>query len=225
MNISRISDVADRADGHRRFVVNLTERGADDIILKSCEVLSHSFRNRVSFSAQMRCSEIFHEQISTAIDECLQGLGEGHQVLSLPSLVVELPGLIMAGAHVIASAEEDGVRAIIVRFRISVGSMAHAFLQDVGFGAGLEETTRELSAQVLSEIAMPLLNVLAASDTGLVDSERAIGVLGQQLSERVHEIRFNIEMVKRFTEQLERDRNGARVGFIEFQSNENLTSN
>ncbi|AUQ58590.1 hypothetical protein PhaeoP30_01673 [Phaeobacter inhibens] len=207
MNVVAMTDSTETGEDQQRFIVNLMAEKGETPYVRSCEVVSSAFRNRTSFVNTMPLEEVFCDSIAEGLNDCVNLLSGETQVISLPSLILEVPGLVLAGAHVLATVNDDGSQSIIIRFRISLGGIGYAFRPDVGFGAGLEDLTREVSAQVLTDLALPLLNVLSATEAGLVDAESAIGSLSQQLADRVHEIRFQIELVKRYTDGLERQRN------------------
>ncbi|UWR78012.1 hypothetical protein K4L04_08770 [Phaeobacter inhibens] len=207
MNVVAMTDSTETGEDQRRFIVNLMSEKGETPYVRSCEVVSSAFRNRTSFVNTMRLEEVFCASIAEGLNDCVNMLSGETQVISLPSLILEVPGLVLAGAHILTTVNDDGSQSIIIRFRISLGGIGYAFRPDVGFGAGLEDLTREVSAQVLTDLALPLLNVLSATEAGLVDAESAIGSLSQQLADRVHEIRFQIELVKRYTDGLERQRN------------------
>ncbi|UWR90140.1 hypothetical protein K4L01_08420 [Phaeobacter inhibens] len=215
MNVVAMTDSTETGEDQRRFIVNLMSEKGETPYVRSCEVVSSAFRNRTSFVNTMPLEEVFCDSIAEGLNDCVNMLSGETQVISLPSLILEVPGLVLAGAHILTTVNDDGSQSIIIRFRISLGGIGYAFRPDVGFGAGLEDLTREVSAQVLTDLALPLLNVLSATEAGLVDAESAIGSLSQQLADRVHEIRFQIELVKRYTDGLERQRNnpqGADAG-------------
>ncbi|UWR94021.1 hypothetical protein K4K96_08175 [Phaeobacter inhibens] len=207
MNVVAMTDSIETGEDQRRFIVNLMSEKGETPYVRSCEVVSSAFRNRTSFVNTMPLEEVFCASIAEGLNDCVNMLSGETQVISLPSLILEVPGLVLAGAHILTTVNDDGSQSIIIRFRISLGGIGYAFRPDVGFGAGLEDLTREVSAQVLTDLALPLLNVLSATEAGLVDAESAIGSLSQQLADRVHEIRFQIELVKRYTDGLERQRN------------------
>ncbi|KXF89688.1 hypothetical protein K4F84_08225 [Phaeobacter inhibens] len=207
MNVVAMTDSTETGEDQRRFIVNLMSEKGETPYVRSCEVVSSAFRNRTSFVNTMPLEEVFCDSIAEGLNDCVNMLSGETQVISLPSLILEVPGLVLAGAHILTTVNDDGSQSIIIRFRISLGGIGYAFRPDVGFGAGLEDLTREVSAQVLTDLALPLLNVLSATEAGLVDAESAIGSLSQQLADRVHEIRFQIELVKRYTDGLERQRN------------------
>ncbi|MBQ4806991.1 hypothetical protein J4717_05860 [Phaeobacter sp. HS012] len=210
MNVVAMTDSTETGEDQQRFIVNLMAEKGETPYVRSCEVVSSAFRNRTSFVNTMPLEEVFCDPIAEGLNDCVNLLSGETQVISLPSLILEVPGLVLAGAHVLATVNDDGSQSIIIRFRISLGGIGYAFRPDVGFGAGLEDLTREVSAQVLTDLALPLLNVLSATEAGLVDAESAIGSLSQQLADRVHEIRFQIELVKRYTDGLERQRNNPK---------------
>ncbi|UWR86013.1 hypothetical protein K4L05_08045 [Phaeobacter inhibens] len=207
MNVVAMTDSTETGEDQRRFIVNLMAEKGETPYVRSCEVVSSAFRNRTSFVNTMPLEEVFCDSIAEGLNDCVNMLSGETQVISLPSLILEVPGLVLAGAHILTTVNDDGSQSIIIRFRISLGGIGYAFRPDVGFGAGLEDLTREVSAQVLTDLALPLLNVLSATEAGLVDAESAIGSLSQQLADRVHEIRFQIELVKRYNDGLERQRN------------------
>ncbi|ATG39661.1 hypothetical protein PhaeoP14_01559 [Phaeobacter piscinae] len=224
MNVVTMTDSSEAGEDQRRFIVNLIADQGEAPHVRSCEVVSPAFRNRTSFVNTMPLDEVFCDAIADGLTDCVNMLSGETQVISLPSLILEVPGLVLAGAHVLSTVDEDGSQSIIIRFRCSVGGIGYAFRPDVGFGAGLEDLTREVSAQVLTDLALPLLNVLSATEDGLVDAESAIGSLSQQLADRVHEIRFQIELVKRYTDGLERQRRSSQSAEAMREQPRHLTS-
>jgi len=191
-------------DGPRRFIVNMMARGDGAPEIRSCEIVGKRFRNRTSFRKNAQIDDVFIEVIASGLQDCLSKLSGGNEVIALPSFVLQVPGLLLAGAHIMMKKVTNGTHNIIVRFRFFLGGINRAFLPNIGFDQPVKDHNTHLSTAVLSEIAMPLLNICAAAETGLMNAGQGLQKFGSNLAERSHEIRFQIELVRRYVEQQER---------------------
>ena len=182
----------------RRFIVTLWAEPRERAYVRSCEIYGESFRNRTSFSKQTRLADVFCDPFARALEACLERLSMETQVLVLPGFVVELPGLTIRGAHVIATKVKEGQVNIIMRFGSFLGGINRAFRETLGFDNHSADEHEAIGARVLEDIASPLLDICNAAELGMSDSVEKLGAFGRRVCARSHEIRFRVELLKRF---------------------------
>lgn len=186
------------AESVRRFIITMWAEPDQNAYVRSCEIYGANFRNRTSFSKDTLLEHVFCLRFAAALRGCLDQLSMKTQVLSLPSFLVELPGLTIRGAHVIATKVKDGPLNIIIRFGSFLGGINYAFRNTIGFDNSISGEHQELSARILEDIASPLLDICNAAETGLSDAVDKLGAFGRNVCARSHEIRFRVELLKRF---------------------------
>ncbi|RPE71444.1 hypothetical protein EDD53_0563 [Pacificibacter maritimus] len=195
----------------QKFIVNLAIAEDEVPYVKSCEVINGTFRNRTSFSRDFVIDKIFTQKVALGIQHCIDKLTQKNEVVSLPTYVVEAEKIVLAGANVISRANDQNGANIILRFNLFLGSISGAFNPEIGFQNSLEGPTDAVSMEILSDIAMPLLNLCIAVETGdALDARRAQKFL-DTLSDRSYEIKFQIELIKRFVENNERGLNDVEL--------------
>lgn len=180
----------------RKLVVTLAREGQEQIAVRSCEVIDQGFRNRTSFGRTAPLETVFVREVSEAMDRCLSGLSGRSEVLSFPEMVIQTPGLLLAGLHVMVTRVEEGVLNIICRFGALIGGVNHVFHPAIGFDSNAGSEVDRLSAQVFSDLVLPLCNLCQKAQ---LDD----GSDGGSLSEMRlywHELQFQVELLKRFVE-------------------------
>lgn len=182
----------------RRFIITMWAEPDQSAYVRSCEVYGANFRNRTSFNKDTGLEQVFCLRFAAALRECLEGLSMKSQVISLPSFLVELPGLTIRGAHVIATKVKDGPLNIIIRFGSFLGGINYAFRNSLGFDNSVSDEHEALGARILEDIASPLLDICNAAETGLSDAVEKLGAFGRGVCARSHEVRFRVELLKRF---------------------------
>lgn len=194
----------DQNTTRRRFMITLTTTGDDDTAVRSCEVVGPTFRNRTSFGTHSNINDVFVPHLAKSLDDCMARLNGETEVISLSDYHIEIRGLTLAGATVIATKVGEGALHVIIRFQMFIGGVNNAFLQGVGFIEDLDTEADRLSTMVLSELAMPIVNLCEAIRTGVTNGEdnwAKLDKLGRKLSETSHEISFQIELLKRFVQR------------------------
>ncbi|MEM9576232.1 MAG: hypothetical protein AAF999_04365 [Pseudomonadota bacterium] len=184
------SDLSDRT-----LTFNLTLNEDSTVSIRSCEVLGRAFRNRVSFSSNRTIDDVLVPRLSHAITSCLRTLPDGAHVLSLPDFLVELPGLVLSGVHVMVLEAKDGLRNAILRFKEFMGTINSAFHQDIGFHEPYSNHSEKLAVNVLAEVCLPILNLCRSFEelNFGTDRQRAL-----EISDRAREFEFQTELLKRF---------------------------
>lgn len=188
----------------RRFVVNLQVREKGSPQVRSCEVMGNSYRNRTTFQGRCGVDDVFEENVAKGLEECLKRLSLDAEVVSLPDFFIETPGLILAGAHIMSSIAPDGMVAIILRFQLMIGGVACAFKSDIGVEKPVLDPRERLATLILSDISLPLLDICAAAETDLMSDTETFNRFARELAERSHEIRFQVELVKRYIAGMDR---------------------
>lgn len=189
----------------RKFIVNLLSLAGDEPKLRSCEVTQSHVRNRTSFTKETSLRDVFSDEIAAGLEYCLSKLSQADtEIISLPSLVLEVPGIVLGGAQVLANNRPDGSINIIIRFKFFFGGINRAFKHDVGFGDTIDDYNARISALVLADIAMPILNLCNAAQAGMFDADQNVRVFVKKMSEKSNDIQFQIELIKRYVDGLER---------------------
>lgn len=193
----------------RTLTLNLTLKPADVVSVRSCEVIGRNFRNRVSFQETSELEDILVDRLTDAIKSSLKTLSEGAQVLSLPDFLVELPGLALAGAHVMVMEAKDGMRNAIFRFNDFLGTVNNAFKLDIGFSEPYATHSEKLAVNILEEICLPILNLCRAFDILNTTQDRAFA---KAISDKAMEFEFQTELLKRFVSNAGVERGNAERG-------------
>lgn len=184
--------------GNHRFVVNLVGRAGQPVEVRSCEVISPQHRNRFSFPMAISIDDVFVSDVGRGITQCLAALSDKTEVVSLPTVSIEIPGLTLAMAHLITTKAEDGSLAIILRFKMLLGSVTYAFQPTLGIDSSVADHTAHTSALVLTDIVMPLLDLCSAAEAGALQTNDDFTSFLDTLVARSAEVRFQAELIKRF---------------------------
>lgn len=200
MHVSADARTQDASVSARKFVVNLTILDGNEPEVRSCEIIGRNYRNRTSFGDKTRLDDVFVKAVSDGLTKCLSKMSNDTEVVSLPDFVVETPGLTLAGAHMMVSKGDDGTLHIIFRFRFFLGGINRVFHRNIGFDGDISDENSRLSALVLADLALPILNFCEAAKAGMMTHEAPISGFVNKLAEQSHEISFQIELVKRFIE-------------------------
>lgn len=184
------SDISERV-----LTLNLALAEDKTVTLRSCEVLGRGFRNRVSFQNRSEIETILVARLAHSLQKCLAGLPDGAQVLALPEFLVELPGLVLSGAHLLVMELKNGARNAIFRVLNFMGAANNAFQQDIGFQEPYSNHAERLAINVLSDICLPLLNMCREMEYAQVEARDH---LPTGFAERAHEFEFQTELLKRF---------------------------
>ena len=179
----------------RTLTLNLTLKTPQQVTVRSCEVIGRNFRNRVSFQESSHLDDVLVARLTEAIKSSLKTLAGGAQVLSLPDFLVELPGLALAGAHVMVMEAKDGVRNAIFRFTEFMGTINNAFKLDIGFSEPYATHSERLAISVLEEICLPILNLCRAFDMLNMTQDQ---MFAKAVSDKAMEFEFQTELLKRF---------------------------
>ncbi len=184
------SDLSDRT-----LTFNLTLNDDTTVSLRSCEVLGRTFRNRVSFNSTKMIDDVLVARLANAITSCLRTLPDGAHVLSLPEFLVELPGLVLSGVHVMVMEAKGGLRNAILRFKEFMGSVNSAFRHDIGFHEPYSNHSEKLAVNVLAEVCLPILNLCRSFEELNFGNDRQRAL---EISDRAREFEFQTELLKRF---------------------------
>jgi hypothetical protein len=184
------------------FVVTMWVEQCGDVFVRSCEIIGDQFRNRTSFGDRPRLENTFSERMAREIGICVRKLSMQTEVLALPSLQIQLPGLSLSGARLVATRLTNGTVNVILRFKSFFGKINAAFRNNLGFDTRLDHVNSVLATKVLDDIALPLLNICTALDQDpAADPSSRMAKITRHLSAHSHEIRFQVELLKRFVTQ------------------------
>lgn len=198
MQLVATSDkIATLAEGHR-FVVNLRARGSDPVEVRSCEVMGAAHRNRFTFPKTVSVSDVFVGAVAEGVQDCLAALSNTTEVVSLPSVMIEIPGLSLARVNIMSNQTDDGTLGIILRFRTVLGGIGHAFNAGLGIEDSVQDYASHMSALVLTDLVLPMLDLCESAQSGILKSTDNVTAVMDTLIERSHELRFQAELIKRF---------------------------
>lgn len=179
----------------RIFTLNLALTENRTVSVRSVEVLGRGFRNRLSFQDRSDLDSILVARLAHSVRKCLATIPDGAHVLSMPEFLVELPGLVLSGVHILIMELKDGVRNAIFRVKEFMGSLNSAFNQDIGFHEPSSDHAERLATNVLADICLPLLNMCREMEYAQVDKRDH---LPNGFADRAKEFEFQTELLKRF---------------------------
>jgi hypothetical protein len=182
----------------RRLVFKLTRDLNGELTVLACEVLGTSFTNRTLFHTINKPKDVLTEELAQHICEIVSTIGTGHQVVSRPEYVIEKSGLTLSVLHVIAAEMRDGVQHLIVRFKTFIGSLGHILAPKIGFEPSLANTQERVALDVLSEIAMPIMDLCTYSMLSSEQQDPQMAKVHANLQEKARDLAINIELLKRF---------------------------
>lgn len=190
--------------GERRFNVNLVmSEGTGTVQVRSCEITDNALRNRTSFSEFCDLHSVFVSRFADFLETCLASLSGDKEAFVLPTTVIELPGLSLARLQIMVSAMADGCKSIRLGFQTVIGGINNVFQPNVRFNTTVGDQNAQMSAKVLSDIAMPLLNLLSVKDSAAAKADGMMDVFLRKIADRSDELIFQIELLKRFVSQQE----------------------
>ncbi len=115
--------------------------------------------------------------------------------MSLPDFLIELPGLVLSGAHVMVMETKEGVRNAIMRFKEFMGAVNNAFRADIGFHQPYANHSEKLAINVLAEVCLPILNLCRNFEELNFSNDRGKAL---NIADRAREFEFQTELLKRF---------------------------
>ena len=181
----------------RTITLTLNLRTEDMVSVRSCEVVGRWFRNRVSFQEHRSIDDVLVFGLAAAIRSCLNRVPESAHVLALPDFLVEIPGLVLSGVHVMEMEAQEGTRSAILRFQEFTGAINNAFCLDIGFQEPCQTQAEKLAVNVLEDICMPILDLCRTlQDKSTNRANEAFG----RLADHAHEFEFQIELLKRYVQ-------------------------
>ena len=187
--------------GSHRFIINLTAKKDHTAEVRACEVIGAHHRNRFTFPSKVNIEDVFIDHVADEINNCLSSLSRTTEVVSLPTVTIETPGLTLAKAHLMTTLSEDGTLGIILRFKVVLGGISLAFRPELGIEDSVADHTSHMSALVLTDIVMPLLDLCAGAEAGVLVNSKAFDDFMDTLIERSTDVRFQAELIKRFVAQ------------------------
>lgn len=174
-------------------------------LLRSIELYLDQGRNRTSFTRLRRLDEVFEPGIATRLLAEIKKLTPQARAVSLPDQVFEAKGVVLAGLHLMCTYAKDGTGSLIVRFKKLIGNMQHALREGFGFGEPVAEVADHTALKVLTDISMPLLDICSYAEGEARKEAAGENSHLRALVDRAGEIRFQVELIKRYIDGLERD--------------------
>lgn len=205
MSFASENEISKIEDNVHRFVLNLASDGSSQLDVRSCEVIGPNYRNRYLFPKHSALEDVLVGEMVDGVHAALDALSSGAEVVSLPSMVVEMPGLSLAKAQIITSKVETKGLNILLRFRLLIGDINRAFRPEVGMDASVSDNNTHIASLVLTDIVMPILDLCAAAEAGQVDRAAQLDGFLRTLQSRADDVRFQAELIKRFVANSKKD--------------------
>lgn len=187
----------------RSFVIRLMMQEDGTTRVPSCELVDPKYRNKISFREDLPPEQIFVATIANTLRSHLNKLSMTTEVWSLPSLSIEIPGLTLAGAHLMMTHTPGGDLSIIFRFSFYYGEIDCAFLEGIGFTRDSGAQSERLAVEVLSDLALPLMNICHSAAQLEHQPQIPFNKFGRDLAARAEELQMQINLVRRFIERRE----------------------
>lgn len=203
MKFDSNEDQQEVTGGARRFLINIVVPTRGSAEVRSCEVAGKKWRNRTSFTNARTIEDVFSARIADALYRLLGKISAKTRVLSLPDLAIETEGLVLGSVHMITNFAEHGSAVVIMRFKHLIGGIQNAFASAFGLSSPAVDTRDDLALDVLADISLPLLDLCNFSETGAFDGTAQDNPLFKRLAMRAGEIRFQVELIKRYLDGLE----------------------
>lgn len=183
----------------RRLVLKLEKRRDRTIHVLACEIAGPNFTNRTLFHGESQIATVLNPELAEAVFDKLAEVGPQHQVLSIPGFLLEMPGLTLSCMHIMVSEERDESQKIMVRFQTFLGSLGKVLRAKVGFDTAVVSNQEKIAIQVLSDIALPLLNLCRLPEmANISEKEGRVEEIRRLLADRADEVAFHVELLKRF---------------------------
>ncbi|PUB11582.1 hypothetical protein [Yoonia sediminilitoris] len=197
------SSIFDYSMSSQRLVVALQITSNEAARVVSCTFDGRNFQNSTVFDEAATIDGVFAGDIAKAFCDCIAGLAYESQVIALPDIRIETEGVTLSDLTIITKQGLSGTLDVALRFRQFVGGFSPLFTAQTGFGSNLDDHTSRLSAVVLSDLAMPILNLCEALDEPLNDAGPSFARFAQTLARHSHEVKLQIELLKRFAARSE----------------------
>lgn len=198
MNLVSQTEKISTIGGSQRLVLNLMSRAGRAIEVRSCEVIGAHHRNRFTFPNRVGVEDVFVDLIAHGINQCLTALSDTTEVVSLPSVALEVPGLTLSRVNLITTKSDDGSMGIILRFKMLLGGIARAFRPELGIEDSVQDHASHMSALVLNDIVLPLLDLCELVQSESEQGNENFNAAMDRLIERSADVRFQAELIKRY---------------------------
>ena len=185
-----------------RLVLNLFRDQNGSYAVKCCEVIGAGFNNRTTFGTRNHIEDVVDDRLAASILNELEDVGPDHRVISLPNFALELPGLLLAHAHVIVSAATSRGQAILVRFRHVVGSIGKALKLDIGLSETPVRDSERMVSEFLQDLALPLLELLRPISNQPSMAFNEAPAAFEHVAARAKEVEVHIELLRRYSNSL-----------------------
>ncbi len=181
-----------------RFVISMNRSKEGDLQVQACEISCAEFINRTGFDKQPSLQDVFIPSFVEKIKALLEPVGTQAEVLSFPEKVIQIPGLILAKAHVMITEMRDSAQMIILRFMHFFGGANRLFLKDVGLDDSIARRSEEIALDITSQLALPILDIVNALSRDLKDIGAKTWPVQVQLNDKASQFEQQIELIKRF---------------------------
>jgi len=190
-------------DAGRRLVINMTMQEDRSVEVRACEILCQGFRHRTSFQETLTTTDVFAKGFANVLDDLIGRLSGNTEIISLPTFCVQNEEVTVAGAQLISKAVDGEGVHIILRFKVFMGPLDGILQIPLQASDGTRAMSAHLAANVLSDIALPLLNLSEFMRDAESHDPKVVADLAKRMSERIPDLVFQIELLKRFSIQVD----------------------
>lgn len=177
----------------RRLVGAKLQAWTIEGLTTSCQ----GFRWNLSYAASEVFADVMHPELVARLYDYLPKDG-APRVLSAFDFVLDLPNLVIGRLMMTGLEVRDGVQRVRIAFQRVMGDLCGLFRSNRAPDI-MKEANNALATRVLSELMMPLLNVIEAlPDTSSALSRDQLNTMLARLKTQHHEMAFQFALMTRY---------------------------
>jgi len=159
-----------------------------------------ALRHRMTLAQPTPPAELLQPELETVVARCIATLPAIRAVVTDPTFVKAMPGLVVARLRVMSLSDSDGMHQVVISFRDVVGAFQNALLPGFGFEAAAQCHRDTIETMLLGDVAQPILDALYALDQAPPDAvpHAALTARLDKLRETRDELCFYLELLKRY---------------------------
>ena len=191
------------------LILTLFETPAQQITLRSVELLGNGSRLRVSFTRDNQLSEVLNPDILGSVQELLEKAPPGNGLIALPEFVIKIKDLILANARIITAPNPSGGRYFSVRFERLFGNLMSFFGKTVDIANAVHTQARSIADLAVKNVYLPLFEFAEflenASDANLFGDRKRLYLHLSETRDRIRELESYHEALMRVIDEEETD--------------------